>query len=1167
MDARHPVDAAAAAGRRQVSALRRSQRRLLFGGGGLITLMIAVIMLVSGVSMVDDFHAKERQRFLEGQSAVDYFLYLRDRAYATSINANDTVWQEQRPELRRLGARWVQAFRDNGGQVTVRADLRSAVPWLVLGRRLDSLDRPTLEAYLGMMEQYSTFAANAVTVVQAQGPLAMYAYEPQGRLIAVAGVADEAELMRVLRVSTREQVFEALLAVEMQARAQLPGRGPVVSAAQGGRLLSQLGVNPINGQRALMGVLTMADGRTPYFRRVVFESVDNIRARLDASAQGAFVVTTADGKPVFASGGEGPAAAYAVHQFAAAMARGETHRVFIDGRFVVAGPLAGVDWVIAHAYGWSDFWASKRVPLTAVLAGGLLIVGMLWWLLLRLDRRVFAPALADASRVYESESLSRLIVDTSPVGLALVDAGSGEALVENERARHLALAGNPASQDSLYRRLREHVDTRGPAVRHEFQWVPEGGQGIRLQVQMSLGSYLDHRVWVCTLRDVTVEVELERTLVAARRDAERARAAAESASRAKSAFVATMSHEIRTPLNGVLGHLELLSRAPLPAAQRDRVERIRLSADTLLGIISDVLDFSKIEAGQLDIDPVPFSPRPLIEQAALLYSAEAQRKGLKLYYAIDAALEGAFVGDVHRIRQILNNLLSNAVKFTESGRIVVRAERVEPLEAGPALLRLQVIDSGIGLSEAQLAQLFRPFQQADASVSRRYGGSGLGLALCQQLARLLGGTVRADSTEGVGSVFSLEVPVTAATTDAQADADAAPLRGVPVTLLSAAAEWRSEIGAWLQRQGAQVAVHEQPQQVHEAVAGATLLLFGERRAWSGQDEDALVARHARVVRAYPTGPLSPEWRHDGAHVTCYATPALRAALAGEQSALPGPAPAVPAPAPARGRGQVLLVEDNPVNRELIQQQLEELGFGVDTAENGKDALTVWQAQRHRAVLTDINMPVMDGYALARALRRLAPTLPILAVTATALSSERERCARAGITDLLLKPLNLPTLAHMLDRYLGPPAAAAAPVEQGGAASALAAQVAEATEATEATEAVPAALPEPVAPARGAHVPVKVRRVFVSSGAQDIAALEAAAHTADANAMLDRVHAVKGVLLMLGERALGERFSQAEANLRQSGTVLDDRLVQGLLGDLRALVDDYAAGLDEADGTG
>jgi len=1130
--------AGAAPGRTQLSGLRHLQWRLLLGGGGLISVLVLLTVLASAGADIAAFHAAQRQHFLEAQSAVDDFLLQRDRAFATSINANDVLWKDQQPALVAAGTTLATELRAEGGALVVRSSGVSAVPWLVLTRELETFGANQLEAYLGLMLQFSMYTVSTAAPLQTSARMLVFAHDPQGRMIAVAGFTTEAQLRAALHVESRQAVFEHLLAAGSQARREPVKAGPVRVATASGRLWTGFAANPLNGDPSMVGELTLADGTTPYLRRVQFESMDEIRSRLDASVAGAYLLVDPKRDVVLTRSG-----ASSLQLVPGELQAASAERVYRDGQFIIAGPVRGVDWYLVHPYNWRDLWEAIGVALLLKVLAAMVIIVAVWVVLLRLQRRVVTPAMADASRVYESEALSRVIIDTSPVGLALLDPTDGHVLLENDVAR--AISGVHGGQDdaALYPQLVMQASSHVGEGRHEFQWGNDGEAGppARLQVSMSLAKWRDSAVWVCALRDVTVQAELEDTLRAARRDAERARAAAELASRAKSGFVATMSHEIRTPLNGVLGHLELLGRSPLQPDQAERLQRIRLSADSLMAIISDVLDFSKIEAGQLDIDPTEFALRPLIEQAALLYAPDAQRRGVKVYYAIDPGLPGRCRADVHRIRQILNNLLGNAVKFTESGRIVVRASRVDAPPGAPLELRLQVVDSGIGLSAEQLGQLFQPFQQADASISRRYGGSGLGLALCQQLAHLLGGSIRADSTLGVGSVFTLEVPLEALPEEVPA---VRPLQDIHVTLLSAAAEWRLEIGHLLQAWGAQVQVIDSPLASYVPNAEATLLVAGERRAWAESDEMQLLEAHARVVRAYPTAPLSPQERADGTHVSVFASDALLKAVQG--SGLPADVEHLQPPMAvlAAGNGRrVLLAEDNPVNRELIQQQLDALGYAVDVAENGREALAVWQPGRHLAVLTDISMPVMNGYELARALRAQGVEIPILAITATALASEREHCRQAGITDLLLKPLDLNRLASALQRYLGNgPEAVAAPVVE------------------KSTMAVPATPLETV----GAHLPEKVRRAFVDTASDDLALLRQAALAQDRQVLLDRVHAFKGVLMMIGERTLGGRCSALELQLRDAQLPPPEATINQLVDDLALRVAEYASALEAED---
>ncbi|HGM7334836.1 TPA: ATP-binding protein [Stenotrophomonas maltophilia] len=1124
-----PARQAAAA---RLDDLRQLRRRLLYGGGALICVLVVLTALVSAIADVEEFHARERHSFNEARAAAEYYLLQRDRAYATSINGNDVLWRDQRAGLAASGAALAARFHAQGEEVLVRSEGRTAVPWLVLGLKDKPLPEKELAAYLGMVDIYSAYTADSITSQNAPGPLLVYAYEPQGRLLAVSNISGESQLLRALGVTTRQQAFARLLGEEARFRQATVRPGPIREAAREGRLMSRYGINPFTGQPSLIGMVTLAEGTTPYFRRVVFESVGNIKAQLEAREQGRYLVSTAERQVVLSTGGLSNREQELLMRLApsdTARAGRQPPRRYSQGSFVLASGLPGVEWTLSHVYGWSDIWCSQGAYLLARALSALLIISLLWWLLRRIDRRVFTPALADASRVYESEALSRVIIGTAPVGLVLLARDSGEPLLQNDAARQLVETVRTASEVAsppLYLRLAEVGRNARIDEVLELQWSPaESGTATQLQISMAQATYYEQPVWVCALRDVTAQVELEENLRRAREDSEAARQSAEAANRAKSAFVATMSHEIRTPLNGVLGHLELLARSPLQPGQRERLDRIRFSADALMHIITDVLDFSKIEAGQLDVERVPFALRPLIEGVALLFAPDALRKGVQLCLTVEAANNQLYVGDAHRIRQILNNLMGNAVKFTESGRILLRAEMQR--EAGQGTqLRVQVIDSGIGMSPEQTAQLFQPFQQADASVSRRYGGSGLGLALCQQIARAMGGQVSVESTEGVGSSFTLRLPMQV---QALQPPPPQPLRGRRVTVLSSTPEWRAEMERLLVAWGATAAVLDRPQNDDEG--GDALLIVGDHRAWSIDEEQQLMQGYARTVHAHAQGPLSAETRGDRIEVSSYVSEAVLEALAPGERAGGHVAVVKPVRATA-ARGRVLLVEDNAVNRELIQQQLEEIGFAVDAAGNGAEALELWKDGHYRAVLTDINMPVMDGYALARDLRQRGQSLPILAITATALASERERCLAAGIDDLLLKPFNLDRLEAALARTNAP--ADHVHGQQRGAG--------------------PAAVPVP------RDIPAGIRRIFVDTGDQDLQAILDARANGDTAALLERVHGFKGALQMMGEQALAEQCGEIESVLRQGASASDGAL-DALQLALSARLEDYRRDLD------
>ncbi|MFE6057166.1 response regulator, partial [Kitasatospora sp. NPDC056446] len=373
-----------------------------------------------------------------------------------------------------------------------------------------------------------------------------------------------------------------------------------------------------------------------------------------------------------------------------------------------------------------------------------------------------------------------------------------------------------------------------------------------------------------------------------------------------------------------------------------------------------------------------------------------------------------------------------------------------------------------------------------------------------QIAQAMGGQVSVESTEGVGSSFTLLLPMQV---QALQPPPTQPLLGRRVTVLSSTPEWRAEMERLLVAWGATATVFDRPQSDDEG--GDALLIVGDHRAWSIDEEQQLMQGYARTVHAHAQGPLSAETRGDRIEVSSYVSEAVLEALAPGERAGGHVAVVKPVRATA-ARGRVLLVEDNAVNRELIQQQLEEIGFAVDAAGNGAEALELWKDGHYRAVLTDINMPVMDGYALARDLRQRGQSLPILAITATALASERERCLAAGIDDLLLKPFNLDRLEVALARTNAP--ADHVRGQQRGAG--------------------PAAVPVP------RDIPAGIRRIFVDTGDQDLQAILDARANGDTAALLERVHGFKGALQMMGEQALAEQCGEIESALRQGASASD-----------------------------
>ena len=721
---------------------------------------------------------------------------------------------------------------------------------------------------------------------------------------------------------------------------------------------------------------------------------------------------------------------------------------------------------------------------------------------------------------------------------------------------------------------------------------------------------------------------LERELITAKQ-------AAEAATMSKGEFLATMSHEIRTPLNGIIPLLDILLSAPLAPDHRDYVQTAFGSAKQLLRIVDDILDYSKLEANKLELESVGLNLKDVLEGVMRLMEKSAESKNLRLGLTIDPGVRLAVRGDPVRLRQILTNLLSNAIKFTERGSVSLTVTRRGETRTQHEM-RFEVRDTGVGIAPDVAAKLFQPFSQADASTTRTYGGTGLGLVICKRIVDLMGGQIGVESTPGRGSLFWFQVPMLKAHGDI--GARRRELNGARILVVTSNPSQQRRFAHALPMWGAMAVNASNTQEAIAKLRAAA----GRSSSWSfdmmlvdgNSIPTTLLALHRSVLRETTLEDLqivylqgdetlpaeivenervrilprdgsdvelrtqisrhfegearAPAAGPSGPSVNVTAAPSAAAAAAHAGQAYTPSAPPLPAGevierrltlAPdAPLRGHVLLVEDNPVNRQVAQRLLALAGLTLDCAENGREALDRLNAGAYDAVLMDCQMPVMDGYTATRQRRvqeadQRLDHVPIIAMTANAMVGDREKCLSVGMDDYLSKPLNRGLLEETLRRWLPaipvadrleaerrmsapapapvvarPPAPVRAPMQEPAPAPAPPRQEFEIAPVQPAAAPTPRTgpvmIPEPPAgPVLNREIVDDLReimgdefislvKVFLEDAPRALGKLELAAGRGDLDALVGPAHSLKSTSANLGALALSDIARTIEHGARQ-----------------------------------
>ncbi|MDQ6950858.1 MAG: response regulator [Mariprofundales bacterium] len=660
---------------------------------------------------------------------------------------------------------------------------------------------------------------------------------------------------------------------------------------------------------------------------------------------------------------------------------------------------------------------------------------------------------ASEALMQASEARIRLVMDTALDAIIMVD-GCGKVS-----------SWNPAAERLFGWSSAEVVDQHGPELiipdgtmdggaalgrQIEVKAIHRDGHTITVEMSIAMIAHDASGCFSIFIHDVSERKQAEEATRLAAQEAQ-------EAVRAKSMFLSMVSHELRTPLNGIIGMSDLLMDTPLSEEQKEFAQTVRASSEALLAIINDILDFSKMEAGKMDVEQIDFSLLSVVEGSVTVVSHKLGRKPVALLPFIDPDIPSVLQGDPGRLRQIILNLTDNAVKFTSEGHVLVRADLVS-LEEGRATVRFSISDTGIGLSEEAQQRLFQPFVQADGSTTRRFGGTGLGLAICRRLVELMGGEISLSSREGEGSTFSFALPLPIG-----APLDAVPIRETSMRKMAGTRvlmvdddplardifarylrAWKMEVSLADSAESGLTMMQQQSQEdapIQLLIADLKMPDMDGMELARRVKADAAIADtpmllctafdvlglKTRALEAGFTEVLTKPVRMS--RLFDHIASALQIARSDASEILiddgekDGSTEIILTPMEAAAAGRlILLVEDNPVNQRVAQMHLQKLGYLVHVAGDGEEAVRVVEQCPYSLVLMDCQMPVMDGFEATHTIRQHEQALKhgghltIIAMTANAMSGDRERCLAAGMDDYLSKPISRQRLGEVLNRW-------------------------------------------------------------------------------------------------------------------------------------------------------
>ncbi|KWB72609.1 hypothetical protein WL40_10760 [Burkholderia ubonensis] len=777
-----------------------------------------------------------------------------------------------------------------------------------------------------------------------------------------------------------------------------------------------------------------------------------------------------------------------VHESAARIrSSGRLVQAFRAGTaFVIAQRVPGPEWIAVTVFRLGDVIAAHRNQFWCIALLSSVAVLIVGGYAAYLDHKATAAAALETTGSQSPEQITRSVLDSLPIGITLVDVTTETPLLQNLLAAELlGDSDTTCSAQRLYRQVLEAQDpATSPDVDHglvQFEWQRPDGQSTLLGIVISELHLAGSKVALLGFLDIgSTQSDEHAAAMQAKLD---------SAIHSASLPLAILGHEIRTPLHGVTGNLELLARAGLTQEQRERVAVIRRSFDDMLILVNNMLEAAKLETGAPTLNRAPMRINEIVEQCGQMFAPGIIERTIDFYCITDPLLDETVVGDAQRFRQVLQNLLGNAAKFTQSGRISI-ASRCLRLGNDTLWARFEITDTGIGIPTDAQSFLFQPLVQADDSITRRFGGTGLGLFLCRQFVELMGGEIHLASESGVGSTFTVDLPFQRGMTS---DDDVGhPLLNLYIDVICDIPEWRNALWARLSKWGA---LEFDP---HHMQFDPVLRL---RAGPSSGDlcKGGLRPPTLGTLHLDASGPLVPVANANGEHfLTSLSTRSLWTACMN----LVGSAGSEHLDLPKAGSLDILVAEDDAVSRMLIVRQLESLGCRlVRTASDGCDALQQWLTKKPDVLLTDLNLPGLDGSDLLTALRQRDASAIVIATTAAAPNDYDLR--RSGFHGVLYKPVRLDDLRDVLLRVL--------PATHG------------AHRATESDAQTRESEPRTAA----------LHRAFATVWVQDHRVLVESMDAGDLASLRRRLHRLQGALLAVGQDGLAQACLDLQHRANQS----------------------------------